>query len=208
MLIDAQLRACWSENMTLLIPLTIYFSLHQVALASELGVKGFQASYYKASCEPGPIQSVPSRLFRDSAGRIRIDDYCSEIGPEPYCLLRRIYDPINNLMVVLNDPNRTALVIRHSVGASVSVIGFFPIDAVGTMEIDVLGSKEVEGLLCRGYRIGATEYWVSDELGLPILAMEDNEVRMRISDIELIEPDRVVFTIPDDYQIQEERFIE
>lgn len=42
-------------------------------------------------------------------------------------------------------------------------------------------------------------------LEIPIPATEGNEIRMKICDIELTEPDPDLFTIPDDYQIVEER---
>jgi hypothetical protein len=174
---------------------------------NHLSPTAFQASYYEASCDPGqPVRSTPGKLYRDSSGRIRIDHYV-EIGSETFCLFRKIYDPAKNAMFVLNDTKRTILVLRHPPGSQATVIALPPVRDAGTSPTtEPLGSREIEGLLCQGYRLGAGyEYWTSEELGgIPILATEDGEVRMRICEIMLAEPDRHLFAIPADYEIQEE----
>jgi len=172
-----------------------------------VGPTPFQASYYEPSCQPGqPVLSTPGKLYRDSSGRIRIDHYV-EIGSQTLCLFRKIYDPAQNAMFVLNDTSKTILILRHPPGTPATVIGFVPIGDQGpNPRQEALGSREIEGLLIQGYRLGATEYWISEELGgIPILATEDDEVRMRICDIMLTEPDPGLFDIPAGYTIQEER---
>jgi len=173
-----------------------------------LKTRAFQASYYEASWEPGPVRGVPGKLYRDSSGRIRID-YWVEIGSETFCIFRKIYDPSQNAVFVLNDTKRTTLVMRHPAGSQPTVIGLMGTfrNLGANLKYEALGSREIEGLLCQGHRLGAAaEYWISEELGgIPILATEDGEVRMRIFDIVLTEPDPAVFVIPADYEIQEER---
>ncbi len=112
-------------------------------------------------------------------------------------------------MFVLNDSKKTIVVLRHPAGLPATVIGFFPLrNQEANPKQEALGSGEIEGLLCQGYRLGVAEYWISEELGgIPILAMEAGEVRMRICDIVLTEPDPKLFAIPADYEIQEEREI-
>ncbi len=171
-----------------------------------MSTKAFQASYYEASCEPGPVPSTPSKLYRDSSGRIRIDHFI-QIGSEAFCMYRKIYDPAQNAMFVLNDSKKTVLILRHPPGPPAAVIGLFPIGNPGPdPKPEKLGSREIEGLLCEGHRFGVAECWTSGELGgIPILAIVDGEVRMKICDILLTEPDPGLFAIPPDYEIQEDR---
>ncbi|RPI20466.1 MAG: hypothetical protein EHM61_26985 [Acidobacteria bacterium] len=122
-------------------------------------------------------------------------------------MFRKIYDPAQNAMFVLNDSKRTMLILRHPAGPPAAVIGLFPIGKPGTdPKQEELGSREIEGLLCQGYRFGVAEWWIAEELGgIPILAIVDGEVRMRICDIVRTEPDPGLFAIPADYKIQEGR---
>ena len=169
-----------------------------------MSTTAFKATYYEASCKPGATPTTPGKLYRDSSGRIRIDHFI-EIGSLTIPLFRKIYDPIQNALFVLNDSKRTVLALRHPAGVEAAVIGIFPMRNHGADPTpEDLGTSEIEGLLCQGTRLGTAEYWYSNELNLPVLATEDGELRMKICDIVFTEPDPELFAIPEDYENQKD----
>lgn len=160
-----------------------------------------------------------STIYRDAAGRMRIESQFSELGKQ--VTLIQIRDPIAGFVAMLT-PDMVAhrLITPKMNPPSGGGFAFFG-TSVGmpgkNAKTENLGRRTIEGIACDGLRITGTsedkpprsvveEHWASTELGLVAMieaTSPDEHYSARILKVTRAEPDPVLFVIPKEYEIQE-----
>lgn len=171
-----------------------------------------------------PPATQSSKIYRDSAGRTRVDRPVLETGP----VFPRIEDPVDDVEIVLDPVNRIAHRFTVPDTAAnppphVAPRGFNLSNAAQESETE-LGEGTMEGLKVTGtlqtYRTAAgaggndreltesTESWYSPDLRVIVLAKQDSETQRsvtRLTHISTMEPDPALFAIPDGYTVIDEK---
>jgi hypothetical protein len=166
---------------------------------------------------------VSNRVYRDSAGRVRIEWRASDL---PTGTIEVIYliDPVSfSATVLFVGPKiayRTAVSRSNAGGFQVGFPALeepFP-QAEVEMKTEILGSRITEGVEVQGTRTTATtakgepiltafrETWSSRALGLTITleaSGPDSRHTSKLQDLDRHEPDASLFVIPPDYSIQD-----
>ena len=161
-----------------------------------------------------------SNIYRDAAGRMRIEIQLSELGKQ--VTLIQIRDPIAGFVAMLT-PDMVAHRLRTPKMNPPSGGGFaFFGTSVGSMpgknaKTENLGRRTIEGISCDGLRITGTsedqpprsvveERWASTELGLVAMieaTSPEEHYSAKILKVTRAEPDPRLFVIPKEYEIQE-----
>ena len=158
---------------------------------------------------------VVNRVYRDNAGRVRVEWRVSE---PPTAALDIIYliDPVSaSVTILFVEPKiayRTAVPRSNPGGFQVGfpMVGEpFP-KAESQMTTESLGTRITEGVEVQGTRTTATAYlretWSSQALGL-MLTVEasgpDWKHTAKLQNLDRQEPDASLFVIPPEYSIQD-----
>lgn len=163
-------------------------------------------------------ETVKGLEYRDSEGRTRREEV-NQIPPRPYFSTSiNIYDPVGGYSYSLIPGEKTVFRVKLSPPRQ-----FSPLEqpAGYSRKTESLGNRIIEGIETRGSRgistiapgtIGnekeiqtVSEGWFSEELRLTLLSIT-NDPRlgvstMRLTNIQLSEPDKSLFEIPADYKI-------
>ena len=152
-----------------------------------------------------------TKLYRDSAGRVRRDLLDGEGNPTHSFII-----DTDGAVIVLDHRNR--LVTRRTAKREVPVVQMpaaAPHDAEAVPPVESLGERDIEGVTVTGERTRhriktaagsfeiVTESWTSKELGLALQVRNSDpkgESVIAISDLERGEPDPALFAAPEDYR--------
>jgi hypothetical protein len=174
--------------------------------------KPFQAEYeltrkIKFKDDRTVIEQLTGRIYRDSKGRERIDEFTQDEHTV------RVYDPPRKSEFMLDIGSKTILYqvpfspdgFRAYVwNVNKSAIAF-PLRS--SQSVPALGWKDIEGVQCAGYQIQkpgeyTVQYWISgdlDQLFLVQIVGEEEEITWRLFNLEFIEPDVSYFDIPGNF---------
>lgn len=167
--------------------------------------------------------SFKNKVYRDSEGRTRREQLPSGVLTSSYLSLREtvtITDPVAGFNYYLNPITKTAR--RLPITPRPTVSNPPPVASSGySSSSNALGNQTIEGLECRGTNIKTviapqtignekelvttSELWSSTELKVLILS-KSNDPRFgdsttKLTSISRNEPDKSLFTIPEDYKI-------
>ena len=205
-----------------------------IGLAGPQGISGapFSADVIQESTQLLPDgnrihQETHGKTYRDSQGRMRTEQQIMGMGGSERFQSIHIFDPIEQVWIILNPQDHTATI--HHFGRPSS----HPVPQLPTTEpkrqqpslqVEPLGTKEIEGLTATGRRtirtieagevgndkplVSAFESWFSPELRTPLLSVTKDdrfgERTMRLVNIQRNEPDPALFQIPPDYQVKDQ----
>jgi hypothetical protein len=155
-------------------------------------------------------------IYRNSSGRIRIDTYnpTDKLGPDRPAITV-IYDPDDGFVY----PLETHPELDHVAPAKGSTVQLYPPPVPvwkSKPVFEQLGTREMEGLIAKGRRFTftqlasadgnepeittVTEEWESPEMGIRLLwttsRSDGNESVIRITNLQLAEPDPALFQVP------------
>jgi hypothetical protein len=171
--------------------------------------KPFQAEFeqtrkIKSKDNRTVIEQLKGRIYRDSKGRERIDEFTQDEHTV------RVYDPPRKSEFMLDIGSKTILyqVPLPSDGFRAYVWNVnktaiaFPLRP--SQPVPALGRKDIEGMRCAGYEIQkpgeyTVQYWISDDLNqlfLVQIVSEEEEITWRLFNLEVTEPDVSYFDIP------------
>lgn len=161
-------------------------------------------------------QIVTSQIYRDSAGRIRVE-WSLESHPVVYLL-----DPVAHSVAILLAHSKIAHRMLVPSGPDGFAVGFpamidLPPAGKWQTKSEALGKRTRDGVEVEGARttftsegqpvlIAVEERWFSGSLGLASLVEAsgpDWRHTARLRKIDRREPDRALFTVPSDYTISE-----
>jgi|GEM_PF-6135210 len=153
-------------------------------------------------------------VYHDAAGRVRTEEF-SETTPGGLITIAEIYDPVAQMMYVLDTGSKIVL-LKQSLPNDSSGFLALTVGSTSAYAIPIespyigedLGHREIEGVLCHGHRINRSEtnvieYWYSDKLQefLLLRSVDRNEEwTRRIFNIQFAEPDNILFTVPTTYE--------
>jgi hypothetical protein len=138
-------------------------------------------------------------IYRAANGRSRREEYA--MGEENVrARVVIIHDPIKQVGYLLDIDNKSVFTMPLPSSESQ------PQSPIFTGEN--IGEKVFEEMRCRGYRRndrerGDIEYWVSEDLLEVVLAksiFKEEESTLRLFNIRRVEPDRNLFSVPEDYE--------
>jgi len=171
-----------------------------------------------------------ARVFRDSEGRTRNENEWSMGGVKRLRVI--ILDPIEQINIIL-DPEAKTANVHHFNFPKPSADRMVQQRAPGTIQVspgpkstlttEDLGTKDWEGLTVTGRRdrqtfdagsidnekalTTVTEHWTSPTLHVPVFTSRDDPrtglTTMRLTNIQLGEPDPLLFQVPSDYTVKE-----
>jgi hypothetical protein len=164
--------------------------------------------------------TVKGKVFRDSAGRLRVDSEL--IGNSGKSLSTiRIYDPVAHSVFVLLNADKLAFrmvspeIVASELGPFPWSFGYpHPTGEWGSAD-ESLGKKTIEGIQCEGSRTTetllkqpsvteTTESWRSEELGITLLAVFSGQKRGHTAKLQNVlrrEPAPELFAVPPDYTV-------
>ncbi len=162
------------------------------------------------------IQTRQSMIYRDTAGRMRIESVISDASGRRNTIVQ-IRDPIAGFVAFLNPDDRVALriVTPKMNPPSQGGFGLFgtPVGMPGeNAKHEQLERRTIVGIACDGIRITSAsgdlvdEHWFSTELGLvPVIeaSSPDEHYSAKILKVTRTDPDPELFVIPKEYTIQE-----
>jgi len=166
------------------------------------------------------VEITKSTIYRDSAGRLRIESIPSDSKELPSVLL---IDPMGGFRVVLSVRDRIAYrIIGPKAGKSGFAYGFGGMGEAlpsrdWNVEMKKLGWRTIDGIEVEGQLVTQTsltqplvtaahERWHSDELMLDYLAVSSGpgwKHTAKIQDVRRQEPDASLFAIPPGYEISD-----
>jgi hypothetical protein len=163
-----------------------------------------------------------SKVYRDAAGRMRIERSATGPSGEPVPLIQ-IYDSVAGFAVFL-----TPDFVAHRIVGIPKVepqpggrLAFFgsPVPMAGNRRTETLERRMIEGIDCEGWRATGTsddqpprttvdERWLSHELGVVTVmeatGLNDERYSARARNVIRGDPDPELFVIPKEYTIKEE----
>lgn len=168
------------------------------------------------------------KFFRDSEGRTRNE---TELGNGDTQIFRIIIqDPVRQVFILLDSPNKTARVqhfpkppSQSSPVAPAKPPVSPPTESKPVLNTEDLGSKEIEGFTVYGTRRSHTieagkegndkpittvnETWYSPDLKTALLTIHEDprsgQTIMRLTNIHTGDPDPLLFQVPPDYTVKE-----
>jgi hypothetical protein len=164
---------------------------------------------------------LTSKIYRDSAGRMRIEQTVS--GPsDKSIVLVQLVDPLACSIVVLTPDKVAARIIAPKCGTNPFAVTFPSLEQTlppgnWDRKTENLGIRKIEGIEFEGTRttqtsvdrtsmIAIDERWDSKDLRLTGLASGSGPTgryTARIQSVDRREPDPSLFLIPSDYRIQD-----
>jgi hypothetical protein len=164
---------------------------------------------------------LTSKIYRDSAGRMRIEQTVS--GPsDKSIVLVQLVDPLACSIVVLTPDKIAARIIAPKCGTDPFAVAFPSLQHTlppgnWDRKTENLGIRKIEGIEFEGTRttqtsgdqtsmIAIDERWDSKDLRLTGLASGSGPTgryTARIQSVDRREPDPALFLIPSDYRIQD-----
>lgn len=160
--------------------------------------------------------SVISHLFRDSQGRIRVEQ-AWKAAP---IWTTEIFDPVEGFAYILDDQKQ----IAHRMAMQPSQPQLVPAHEGGVVPqttTERLGAQTIEGVLAEGTRTTTTvppgpagnshpasftlETWDSPELKVTVLTRSSNGYTSKLTHLSRVEPDRTRFQPPALYTVVDEK---
>ncbi len=166
-------------------------------------------------------ETMVSRIYRDTAGRMRVE-WSLQGGQGPPLSIAHLIDPVGRSIAILLVDSKTAeyLVAPHSDSGPFLVaapaVGEWPSTRKWQTAAEALGRRLLEGVEVDGERTAFTsvdqpplraaqEVWSSKSLGLKLLVDASGRGwshSARLQGLDRREPDPALFLIPGDYAIR------
>jgi hypothetical protein len=164
---------------------------------------------------PRTHSSVISHLFRDSQGRIRVEQ-ALKAAP---IWTTEIFDPVEGFAYLLDDQQKIAH--RMAMQPSQQLVAAHEGGVLPQTTTEKLGAQTIEGVLVEGMRTTTTvapgptgnghpasltlETWDSPELKVTVLTRSSNGYTSKLIHLSRVEPDRTRFQPPALYTVVDEK---
>jgi hypothetical protein len=171
-------------------------------------------------------QENHGKIYRDSEGRTRTENSTKRLPDGQAWEFVFIHDPISNLTINLDPQRKTATIFRRSMTNAGAPRPIQPVEAqtepkrpVIKMHHEELGTTSVEGYTVVGTKftrtteagaigndqalVAVSESWRSDELKEVLLSKNNDpqtgETIRKLTNIQRLEPDPLLFQVPPGY---------
>jgi hypothetical protein len=169
-------------------------------------------------------QTATETVYRDAAGRVRTEAEQSTASREPAAAQITIVDPVGGVLIVMQPGAKTAIRLKLPTSPQPKHFGSSlpgPIDPLPdgkwNATTETVGKRLIQGQEFDGTRITNVseghppvnivyEYWTSETLGIVGFAKTSGprgEHTAKVQHIDLHVPDAALFTVPQDYTVQE-----